>query len=78
MVVIFLVKLAGRGRAHFFCTISRLIRELVYRLEKRLDDRKAHYPFPRYTFITEPGPLLIFKTRPLGNLETIISRILRL
>jgi len=42
MVAIFLVMLAGRGQAHFFCTTSKLIRELAYRLGKRLDDRKVH------------------------------------
>jgi hypothetical protein len=51
MVAIFLVILAGRGRAHFFFgTTLKLIRELAYRLGKRLDDRKVYHLFPRYTF----------------------------
>jgi hypothetical protein len=48
--MVFLVMLAGRGRAHFFGTTSKLIRELAYRLGKRLDDRKAYHLFPRYMF----------------------------
>jgi hypothetical protein len=47
MVAIFLVMLADRGRALFSGTTSKLIRELAYRLGKRLDDRKVHHLFPR-------------------------------
>ena len=43
MLAIFLVMLAGQGRAvFFFGTTSKLIRELAYRLGKRLDDRKVY------------------------------------
>jgi hypothetical protein len=41
MVAICLM-LAGRGRAHFFGTISKLIRDWG----KRLDDRKVRHLFP--------------------------------
>jgi hypothetical protein len=34
----------------FFGTTSKLIRELAYRLGKRLDDRKVYHLFPRYMF----------------------------
>lgn len=36
--------LAGRAKRNFGTT-SKLIRELAYRLGKRLDDRKGHYHF---------------------------------
>ena len=62
----------------FFCTTSKLIRELAYRLGKRLDDRKVHHPFPDTCLTTESGPSFTFKTRHLGDSETIVSRILRL
>jgi hypothetical protein len=63
----------------FFGTTSKLIRELAYRLGKRLDDRKVYHLFPRYMFNdTESGPSFTFKTRHLGDSETIVSRIPRL
>jgi hypothetical protein len=69
----------GRSRpGAFFCTISKLIRELAYRLGKRLDDRKVHYPFPDTCLTTESGPSFTFETRHLGDSETIASRIPRL
>jgi hypothetical protein len=67
---------AGR---FFFGTTSKLIRELAYRLGKRLDDRKVYYLFPRYMFNdTESGPSFTFKTRHLGDSETIVCRLPRL
>jgi len=52
-----------------FCTTSKLIQELPYRLGKRLDDR---------CLTTESSPSFTFKTRHLGDSETIVSRIPRL
>jgi hypothetical protein len=69
--------LAGRGRAHFFGTTSKLIRELAYR-GKRLNDRRVHHPFPDTCLTTESGPSFTFKTRHLGDSESIVSRIPRL
>ena len=62
----------------FFCTTSRLIRELAYQSGKRLDDRKVHYPFLDTCLTTESGPSFTFKTRHLGGSETIVKRIPRL
>jgi hypothetical protein len=36
----------SRPGAISFCTTSKLIRELAYRLGKRLDDGKVHHSFP--------------------------------
>ena len=51
--------------------VSILIREEARRL-------KVYYPFLNLYLITESSPSFIFKTRYLGDSETITSRIPKL
>jgi hypothetical protein len=77
IVAIFLLFWLVKAR-RFFCMISILVRELVYRSGKRLDNRKVYYPFLDICLVTESGPSFTFKTRHLKISETIIKRIPRL
>lgn len=72
MVAIFLVMLASRGRAHSFARHSDP--RVGIPIGEEAGRSKGSPSFPDTCLITESGPTITFKTRHLGDLETIVTR----